>query len=194
MTGYTQHVRRTRNQLCIRRYQQQLRDLSLGEELEDDVAPSLPFNDNSTNFDTGNDDDSYDNDGYDDDGYDNDNNNNDEHVHIAEPQHQLDIPVPDGHHPSRPGLDPVEQTRQASQGRLDIFIEKFAYGRAGSPLDTHDITDHDHYQNMLSDKDNIYAPFSSKMDWEVARWAKLRGLGSTALSDLLAIENVRFHF
>ena len=38
---------------------------------------------------------------------------------------------------------------------------------------------------------NPYAPFVSRLDWEVARWAKLRGSGSTAFSDLLAIEDVR---
>ncbi|KAF8958080.1 hypothetical protein BDZ97DRAFT_1906593 [Flammula alnicola] len=36
-----------------------------------------------------------------------------------------------------------------------------------------------------------WAPFQSKMDWEVARWAKLRGQGSTAFTDLLAIDGVR---
>ncbi|THH00887.1 hypothetical protein EW026_g1714 [Hermanssonia centrifuga] len=35
-----------------------------------------------------------------------------------------------------------------------------------------------------------YAPFTSKLEWEVARWAKLRGPGSTALTDLLSIEGV----
>ncbi|KAJ6555069.1 hypothetical protein B0H10DRAFT_2201712 [Mycena sp. CBHHK59/15] len=38
---------------------------------------------------------------------------------------------------------------------------------------------------------NLYAPFASKMDWEVARWAKLRGSGSTAFTDLLKIDGVR---
>ncbi|THU75106.1 hypothetical protein K435DRAFT_591247, partial [Dendrothele bispora CBS 962.96] len=36
-----------------------------------------------------------------------------------------------------------------------------------------------------------WAPFNSRMDWEVARWAKLRGTGSTAFSDLLDIEGVQ---
>lgn len=42
----------------------------------------------------------------------------------------------------------------------------------------------------LSDPNNVYAPFSCKIDWELARWAKLRGPGSTAVSDLLAIDGV----
>ncbi|KAI0311688.1 hypothetical protein OF83DRAFT_1177336 [Amylostereum chailletii] len=37
----------------------------------------------------------------------------------------------------------------------------------------------------------IWHPFASKMDWEVARWAKLRGPSSTALSELLSIEGLR---
>ncbi|KAJ3562007.1 hypothetical protein NP233_g9840 [Leucocoprinus birnbaumii] len=38
---------------------------------------------------------------------------------------------------------------------------------------------------------NPFHPFKSKVDWEMARWAKLRGPGSTAFSELLAIEGVR---
>ncbi|KAI0749087.1 hypothetical protein C8Q74DRAFT_1212299 [Fomes fomentarius] len=37
---------------------------------------------------------------------------------------------------------------------------------------------------------NLYAPFTSRLDWELAKWAKLRGIGSTAFSDLLRIEEV----
>ena len=52
----------------------------------------------------------------------------------------------------------------------------------------------DSYSSQLhsddADNDNPYAPFTSKLDWEIARWAKLRGPGSTAFTDLLAIEEV----
>lgn len=40
--------------------------------------------------------------------------------------------------------------------------------------------------------DNPYLPFASKLDWEFAKWAKLRGPGSTATTELLNIEGVRF--
>ena len=49
------------------------------------------------------------------------------------------------------------------------------------------------YERQLRDvygDDNIYAPFASKLDWEVARWAKLRGPGSTATTELLGIDEV----
>ena len=35
-----------------------------------------------------------------------------------------------------------------------------------------------------------WAPFSTRREWEVARWAKLRGPSSTALSELLEIDGV----
>ncbi|KIK34139.1 hypothetical protein CY34DRAFT_26919 [Suillus luteus UH-Slu-Lm8-n1] len=39
----------------------------------------------------------------------------------------------------------------------------------------------------------VWVPFTSHIDYEVARWAKLRGQGSTAFSDLLNIEGVCKH-
>ncbi|KAH9941883.1 uncharacterized protein BXZ73DRAFT_41443 [Epithele typhae] len=49
------------------------------------------------------------------------------------------------------------------------------------------------YQHRISDGSpsiNPYAPFASRLDWEIALWAKTRGTGSTAFLDLLAIEDV----
>ena len=37
---------------------------------------------------------------------------------------------------------------------------------------------------------NVWVPFASKIDWEIARWAKLRGPSSPALSKLLRVEGV----
>ncbi|KAG1877205.1 hypothetical protein F4604DRAFT_1880467 [Suillus subluteus] len=53
-----------------------------------------------------------------------------------------------------------------------------------------------HHQNLRSAVEaqlgskNIYAPFESKLDFNVALWAKMRGSGSTAFTDLLAIDDV----
>lgn len=38
---------------------------------------------------------------------------------------------------------------------------------------------------------NPWAPFSSRIDWEIAKWAKTRGPGSTAFTELLNINGVR---
>lgn len=48
------------------------------------------------------------------------------------------------------------------------------------------------YQSVLGHdaQGNPWYPFNSKLDWEVAKWAKLRGPSDTAFSELLAIEGV----
>jgi hypothetical protein len=50
----------------------------------------------------------------------------------------------------------------------------------------------DYKHNLSSDAStsNLYAPFSSKLDWEFARWAKLHGVGSTSASELMSIAGV----
>ncbi|KAJ7940032.1 hypothetical protein B0H13DRAFT_2226250 [Mycena leptocephala] len=65
---------------------------------------------------------------------------------------------------------------------------------AGKPISTtRTKTSEKAYESALKDStsSNPYAPFASKIDWEVAKWAKLRGAGSAAFSDLLNIEGVR---
>lgn len=44
------------------------------------------------------------------------------------------------------------------------------------------------YQSAVG-KSNPWAPFVSQTDWELARWAKLRGSKSTAFTDLLGVES-----
>jgi hypothetical protein len=50
--------------------------------------------------------------------------------------------------------------------------------------------DHEHNLGSDASASNLYAPFSSKLDWEFARWAKLHGVGSTSASELMSIEGV----
>ena len=75
------------------------------------------------------------------------------------------------------------------------FVVKFTKGRAGAT-----------YTNQHADEDNLnasytrnvanaenpspYSPFSSKLEWEVAQWAKMRGPSSTAFNELIEIEGV----
>ncbi|KAJ7021153.1 hypothetical protein C8F04DRAFT_1195762 [Mycena alexandri] len=70
-------------------------------------------------------------------------------------------------------------------------IEKFG-GSAGAPISrTRDKTSEEHYRGGVENEAaNLYAPFASKKDWEIAKWAKLRGAGSTAFTDLLKVEGV----
>ncbi|KAI0685846.1 hypothetical protein BC835DRAFT_1454729 [Cytidiella melzeri] len=62
-------------------------------------------------------------------------------------------------------------------------------GGAGKPIGTLK-TCNNVYATQVPTTQNIYAPFSSRINWEIARWAKLRGPGSTALTELLRIPEV----
>ncbi|KAJ7865865.1 hypothetical protein B0H14DRAFT_3084269 [Mycena olivaceomarginata] len=69
-------------------------------------------------------------------------------------------------------------------------ITKFG-GQAGAPLPQHQVPTFGQYEAHLSAVDtNEWSPFKSRMDWAIARWAKLRGSTSTAFSDLLAIDGL----
>ncbi|KAF7358764.1 hypothetical protein MSAN_01215400 [Mycena sanguinolenta] len=69
-------------------------------------------------------------------------------------------------------------------------ITKFG-GQAGVPLPQREAPTFEQYEAHLSALDsNEWSPFKSRIDWAIARWAKLRGSTSTAFSDLLAIEGL----
>jgi len=72
------------------------------------------------------------------------------------------------------------------------YNDKHPSARAGQPLTDQESKDNV-YGAALGGGDNPWAPFNSKKDWEIARWAKLRGAGSTAFSELLAVDGVRFN-
>ncbi|KAI0026936.1 hypothetical protein K488DRAFT_63772 [Vararia minispora EC-137] len=77
----------------------------------------------------------------------------------------------------------------------DPLIQPFG-GQAGAPVDPHAHPGSCYAQykadlglNSISD-DNPYHPFVSQLDWEVARWAKTHGPGSTAFTEFLKIPEV----
>ncbi|KAJ7814888.1 hypothetical protein B0H14DRAFT_3090055 [Mycena olivaceomarginata] len=104
-----------------------------------------------------------------------------------------DAPMPE------PGTDnilaPAREIRKAAEDRFHHkpIVVKYPGNMAGKPISTtRNPTSEKAYESALKDStlSNPYAPFTSKMDWEVAKWAKLRGAASTAFSDLLNIEGV----
>lgn len=94
-------------------------------------------------------------------------------------------------HPGKPKDNVLLQHLPAH--RSGIHVQKFG-GQAGVPLPhSHPRSPHGfhRYQSSIPGSDNnIWAPFVSQIDWEVAHWAKMRGPGSTAFSELLAIDGV----
>lgn len=73
------------------------------------------------------------------------------------------------------------------------YTEVYPSSHAGDSVGQENTMD-SRYVQAINGASNVWAPFNSKVDWEVAQWAKLRGLGSTAFSDLLAIEGVILMF
>ncbi|KZV61414.1 hypothetical protein PENSPDRAFT_693426 [Peniophora sp. CONT] len=73
-------------------------------------------------------------------------------------------------------------------------IEQFG-GRAGEPLYGGAVLEDGFakYESMLpqaEDASNPYHPFATKMDWDIAAWAKNFGIGANALTALLKIDGV----
>jgi hypothetical protein len=81
----------------------------------------------------------------------------------------------------------AEQPRESEAYEIEPFPSK----HAGLPIQAASAhqSNFDNYQQQL-EGNNQFAPFLSKLDWEIARWAKIHGASATALTKLLQIEGV----
>ncbi|KAJ6625655.1 hypothetical protein B0H10DRAFT_2161872 [Mycena sp. CBHHK59/15] len=91
---------------------------------------------------------------------------------------------------------PTCKARKAAKDQFHHkpIVEKYPGASAGKPISSAPSeTSEQRYKSSLESltSTNPYAPFKSKMDWEIAKWVKLRGSGSTAFTDLLQIDGVR---
>ena len=74
--------------------------------------------------------------------------------------------------------------RSSQLPAADYYILKYP-GMAGQPICVQG-----NEPSTIHNDFRVYAPFSSKFEWEFVRWAKLRGPSQTALAELLAIPEV----
>ncbi|TFK52086.1 hypothetical protein OE88DRAFT_1679776 [Heliocybe sulcata] len=92
-----------------------------------------------------------------------------------------------------PDSSPVD-ARESSLWYKQLTVNAFPGGWAGAPVDSSDPQSpsvYEKYKNCIDASGaNPWAPFKSRLDWEFARWAKTRGPGSTAVTELLSIEGV----
>ncbi|KAI0057420.1 hypothetical protein BV25DRAFT_1812409 [Artomyces pyxidatus] len=66
-------------------------------------------------------------------------------------------------------------------------------GQAGAPIPGQNVaSSYAQYDSAVgaAGHDNPYHPFASKIDWELGQWAKTRGPGSNAFTDLLDIDEI----
>ncbi|KAM6489611.1 hypothetical protein JOM56_014933 [Amanita muscaria] len=91
-------------------------------------------------------------------------------------------------YPTRHVQDPAENLPHLPD---EYKIEHFPSEHAGAPIQPGSPiqSDFHNYQQRL-DGDNEYAPFVSQIDWEIARWAKIHGPSSAAVTELLGIDGV----
>lgn len=82
---------------------------------------------------------------------------------------------------------PVGRRMIEEKLRKKIYVEHFP-GKPGAILDNEEQENYGF--TAYAHSNNIYSPFLSEIDWKVAQWAKLRGPGSTAVSELLSIPQV----
>ena len=82
--------------------------------------------------------------------------------------------------------------------RSKPFVKSFSqkHGKAGKVYNLpQTATSRESYaKSVHANPTNPYAPFVSKMDWEIGKWAKLRGPSSTSFTELMAIDGVRTRF
>ncbi|THH15756.1 hypothetical protein EUX98_g9415, partial [Antrodiella citrinella] len=77
--------------------------------------------------------------------------------------------------------------------RQEVHVRHFPSPRAGEALQRTEPTFGTYNKGLHDDgeSDNAFAPFESERDFQIARWAKMRGPGSTAFDELLKIPGVR---
>ncbi|KAL4066499.1 hypothetical protein J3A83DRAFT_4359966 [Scleroderma citrinum] len=72
----------------------------------------------------------------------------------------------------------------------NTYIHSFPLQSAGLPIQNLDTSAYHQYQDKLHNKMNMWAPFTSKIDFEVTQCARLCRPGSTALTELLEIDGL----
>ncbi|KAG6907625.1 hypothetical protein DXG01_008161 [Tephrocybe rancida] len=88
---------------------------------------------------------------------------------------------------------PAARIRGGVEERLSNkpFVVKFVSQTAGAIYSQDAIqTENEKYGANLNNVHNPFAPFASQLEWEIAKWATLRGPSSTAFTELMNIDGV----
>jgi hypothetical protein len=92
-----------------------------------------------------------------------------------------------------PDNDELWKRREAEQDlERRPFVTRYPGGMAGAVHSKADLGENQKYGLRIGEEsqENIYAPFVSQLDWEVARWAKFHGPSSNSFTELMAIDGV----
>ncbi|KAJ8456588.1 hypothetical protein ONZ51_g12036 [Trametes cubensis] len=144
-----------------------------------------------------------------DDSSDGDNNgerSEEEDADYLEEEHSWEPPLPPHAPPQDAEATPHDASQDPSQPdrcapgvrqqveerlRTRTHIVAYPHPDAGARVSARTgATSNERYATEMEDDSNIYSPFISELDWQFARWAKMRGPGSTAVTELLQIPHV----
>ena len=89
---------------------------------------------------------------------------------------------------------PEELPNDMEAGNMEagptVVIDRFPSPSAGAPIDGMSCGNSPYESQWGVDGDSIWSPFTSQCDWLFARWAKMRGPTSSAVTELLGIPEV----
>ena len=86
---------------------------------------------------------------------------------------------------------PIQPDAESLQAAPEPFVERFSLGDPGAPHLGMQQGTSIYKSRQAAFGASTWAPFHSQWDWEIARWAKMRGPSSSAMEELLAIPSVR---
>ena len=114
---------------------------------------------------------------------------------MAYPEQESSVEVPSQSCSDEPHIllptPPIQNDGGDSPLLLELSVMPFSLGHAGALVPGAHQGSSLYQRTERSLGSSIWAPFQSQCDWEVARWAKMRGPTSSAVTDLLAIPGVR---
>ncbi|THU89470.1 hypothetical protein K435DRAFT_802718 [Dendrothele bispora CBS 962.96] len=112
---------------------------------------------------------------------------NSDGLYSRSPSPELSLP-PDNDPITLPPINssPPQQTLE------EPYVQHYPDPEAGEPLSSQKefLNEYHRYEKEIGRKTNIWAPFTSEIDWRVAKWAKMWGPSSSAFTELLAIDGV----
>jgi hypothetical protein len=92
--------------------------------------------------------------------------------------------------PPENASNPDEARVPDAHPQAPVVVDDFPFGSPGAPINgMQGSSAYQSRQETLGG--SVWAPFQSEYDWRVAHWAKVNGISSSAITDLLAIPDVR---
>jgi len=113
------------------------------------------------------------------------------HSFFATPDHDQPTINESPDMPDVPEQLPNDMEAGSTEAISTVVIDCFPSPSVGAPIHgmLHGNSVHESQQG--ADGDSIWSPFMSECDWLFAHWAKMRGSTSSAVTELLAIPEVR---